>query len=57
MNDQHLKQRIAYLVEHGGIAEADPLDEIRQHIRRLYWLGTMGALALALDLGLHALRT
>ena len=35
MNDQQIKQRIAYLVEHGGLAD-DPLDEIRQRVRVLY---------------------
>lgn len=37
MNDQQVKQRIAYLVEHGGIAE-DPLTEIHQRVRVLTWL-------------------
>ena len=36
MNDQQLKQRIAYLLEHGGIAESDPLVEIRRDVRVLY---------------------
>jgi hypothetical protein len=55
MNDEQLRQRIAYLVEHGGICD-DPLHDIRRHIRLLYWLGAVGALALALDLGLHFFR-
>ena len=38
MNDEHLKQRIAYLVEHGGIADADPLEGIRRDVRILYFL-------------------
>ena len=38
MNDQQLKQRIAYLLEHGGIAEVDPLEEIRQRIRMLTYM-------------------
>lgn len=54
MNDEQLKQRIAYLVEHGGICD-DPLNEIRAHIRRLYWLGAAGATALLLDIGVHAM--
>lgn len=53
MNDEQLKQRIAYLVEHGGICD-DPLVEIRANIRRLYWLGAVGAFALLLDITLHA---
>lgn len=28
MNNHEIKQRIAYLVEHGGITE-DPLDDVR----------------------------
>lgn len=35
MNDEELKQRIKYLIEHGGLWE-DPHDEIRANIRRLY---------------------
>ena len=37
MNDEQIKQRIAYLVEHGGLAD-DPLDEIRRSVRVLSWL-------------------
>lgn len=51
MNDEQLKQRIAYLVEHGGIAE-DPLVDIRRHIRVLFALNAtacgMGAVGLFL---------
>ena len=43
MNDEEMKQRIKYLVEHGGIAE-DPIGDIRKHLRTLY---VMVALALA----------
>ena len=47
MNDQQLKQRIAYLVEHGGIHE-DPLTEIRRDVRVLYVvLGVMAMFELA----------
>lgn len=55
MNDEQLKQRIAYLVEHGGICD-DPLAEIRSNIRRLYWLGAVAALALMLDIAAHLFR-
>lgn len=34
---EHIKQRIKYLVEHGGIAE-DPLADLRRDIRILYWV-------------------
>jgi hypothetical protein len=37
MSDQEIKQRIAYLVEHGGIYD-DPLADIRRNIRVLYAL-------------------
>jgi hypothetical protein len=37
MTDQEIKQRIAYLVEHGGICD-DPLVDIRRDIRILYVL-------------------
>lgn len=35
MNDEEIKQRIRYLVEHGGIYD-DPLAEIRRSVRFLY---------------------
>lgn len=37
MNDEEIKQRIRYLVEHGGVWD-DPLAEIRRSVRRLYWM-------------------
>lgn len=37
MTDEQIKQRIAYLVEHGGIAD-DPLADIRRDVRVLYWI-------------------
>lgn len=55
MNDEQLKQRIAYLVEHGGICD-DPLNEIHEHIRRLYWLGALGGASLVVDAALHFVR-
>ena len=47
MNDQQLKQRIAYLVEHGGVAEQDPLEAIHRRVRILYFIV---AVTLALDM-------
>ena len=35
MNDEELKQRIRYLVEHGGLWD-DPLADIRRHLRVIY---------------------
>lgn len=37
MNDEQIKQRIAYLVEHGGIAD-DPLAEVRRMARWALWI-------------------
>ena len=36
MNDERLRQRIAYLVEHGVVD--DPLDEIKHRVRTLTYL-------------------
>ena len=52
MNDQQLKQRIAYLVEHGGIAEADPLHEVKRLVRLAVGLSCC---ALTVDVVLLAL--
>lgn len=32
MNDEHIKQRIAYLVEHGGLYD-DPIADVRRTAR------------------------
>ena len=37
MNDEQLKQRIAYLVEHGGVYD-DPLAALHRQVRVLQWL-------------------
>lgn len=37
MTDHQIKQRIAYLIEHGGIAE-DPIEDLRTKIRVLSYL-------------------
>lgn len=36
MNDERLRQRISYLVEHGVLD--DPLDEIRRNVRILFYM-------------------
>jgi hypothetical protein len=41
MNDHQLKQRIAYLVEHGGLFD-DPIADLRRNVRLLF---VMNALA------------
>lgn len=54
MNEQ-TKQRIAYLVEHGGLYD-DPLDEVRARVRLLTRLvGVVLALA-GMHLVVHLLR-
>lgn len=35
MSDEQIKQRIKYLVEHGGIYD-DPIDRLRRQVRWLY---------------------
>lgn len=50
MNDERLRQRIAYLVENGVVD--DPLDEIRRQVRTLFYMTgaacSMGLLGLIL---------
>ena len=43
MNDEQLKQRIAYLIENGVVD--DPLDIVNKRMQRLAWLvgATIGA--------------
>lgn len=44
MSDTDVKQRVQYLVEHGGVYD-DPLDDIRRGVR---WAIGVSILALAL---------
>lgn len=37
MSDEQIKQRIQYLVEHGGIYD-DPINDLRRQVRVLYVL-------------------
>lgn len=47
MNDEEIKQRIRYLVEHGGIYD-DPIADIKRTANRALWLaGAVTALSLA----------
>lgn len=41
MNDEQLKQRISYMVEHGGLFD-DPIADLRRNVRLLF---AMNALA------------
>ena len=47
MTNEQIKQRIAYLVQHGGLYE-DPLDGIRTELRRLWWVAGVGGFGLGL---------
>lgn len=42
MNDEEIKQRIKYLVEHGGVYD-DPIADLR---RRIHWLYVLVFVAL-----------
>jgi hypothetical protein len=55
MSDEQIKQRIAYLVEHGGLYE-DPIAEIRTELRRLWWVAGMGSFGLSALVVLLLLR-
>ena len=46
MSDEQIKQRINYLVEHGGLWD-DPLADIRKQLRRLWWVAGVGCFALS----------
>lgn len=48
---EHIKQRIKYLVEHGGIAD-DPLTDLRRSVRTLYWLTGFMVLSHLVELAL-----
>lgn len=37
MSDEYIKQRIAYLVEHGGIYD-DPIEDLRHKVRVLFYM-------------------
>ncbi len=37
MSDEQIKQRIAYLVEHGGLYE-DPIEDLRSKVRVLFYI-------------------
>lgn len=37
MSDEQIKQRIAYLVEHGGLYD-DPIEDLRSKVRVLFYM-------------------
>lgn len=54
MSDEQIKQRIKYLVEHGGIYD-DPIDDLRRKVRVLFYMcsaacamGVVGVIELVL---------
>ena len=55
MSDEQIKQRIAYLVEHGGLYE-DPIAKIRTELRRLWWVAGVGSFGLSALVVLLLLR-
>jgi hypothetical protein len=46
MSDEQIKQRIAYLVEHGGLWD-DPIEDLRRKVRILFYM-TSAACAMGL---------
>ena len=55
MNDEQIKQRIRYLVEHGGLWE-DPMNEIRQLVRVNRVIALVLVVLTAASLGVHLLH-
>lgn len=52
MTNEEIKQRIAYLVEHGGVYE-DPLDDIRRQLR---WVNRVLAVVVVANVAALILR-
>lgn len=50
MSNEEIKQRIQYLIEHGGVWD-DPLADLRQQIRRAIVLSAIGLLVTWVLLG------
>jgi hypothetical protein len=55
MNQELIKQRIAYLVEHGGI-HRDPVQDLERVTQRTLAVCTLSCLVLVLEAGLLAWR-
>ena len=51
MSDEQIRQRIAYLIEHGGLYD-DPIADLRRNVRVLFYMTStacaMGTVGLAL---------
>ena len=54
MNDEQLRQRINYLVEHGGLWN-DPLDDIRRTARWAVWFAGGAAVIALVEMIVHLL--
>lgn len=55
MTDEQIKQRIAYLVEHGGVYE-DPMDDVRRTVRWAFALAGLAAVLGIVELAVALLR-
>lgn len=49
MSDEQIKQRISYLVEHGGLWD-DPLEDLRRTLRRALALGSSALVLTLIDI-------
>jgi hypothetical protein len=54
MSEEQIKQRINYLVEHGGLYD-DPLEDVRRTARWAFWTATASVVVSLADLSLHLL--
>lgn len=55
MTDEQIKQRINYLVQHGGLYD-DPLEDVRRTARWALWISATVAFLSLVELTLIALR-
>lgn len=53
MSNEEIKQRIAYLVEHGGLYD-DPLEDIRRMARTALRLAGLAVALVAVDIAVAA---
>lgn len=51
MSDEQIRQRIAYLVEHGGLYD-DPIEDLRQKVRILFYMTSAACLCGVIGLAL-----
>lgn len=55
MSNEEIRQRIAYLVEHGGLYD-DPLEDIRRTARRALIAAAFAVILTAVDIVIVAYR-